>query len=78
MTATVKRKSRDQQTVIVGITDTRLLGPNPRRHSLLLIPPPVGAANRYTVSFANPAVLDQGINLSPGSLPFLLDHDNFG
>jgi hypothetical protein len=36
------RLLRDQRSVVVGTSDTRLLGPNPKRKSVVISAPPVG------------------------------------
>jgi len=59
----------------VLLTDTELLGPNPKRFALMIGSP---VANRVTLSFGGPAVLDQGVNLYAGGPPLFLVWDHLG
>jgi len=59
----------------VPTTGIQLLGPNPRRTYLVISAPP---ANRITLGFAGPVVLDQGINLYAADPPFVLLYDHIG
>jgi hypothetical protein len=62
---------RNKFAVTVGLTDTQVLGPNPRRIKVIFSPP---VTNRYTIGIGDePAVLDSGITVPPGSQPFTLD-----
>lgn len=62
--------ARDQRSVVIGTSDTQLLGPNARRVGLILSAPPT---NRITIQFGDsPAVLDQGITLYPAGPPLVL------
>src|SRR5215475_3758701 len=53
----------------------QLIGSSPRRRALIFNP---GPTNRYTISFAGTAVLDQGLTIYPGQTPFKLDIDDCG
>lgn len=55
-----------QRVVNVGTTNTPLVSAAQKRIGLRFIP---GAANRYTVSFDIPSVLDQGLTINPGDGP---------
>lgn len=63
------------RSVVVAVTSTQLLGPNPRRSGIVFSPP---SANRISISFGESAVLDTGITVMPDSTPILLSKDNCG
>lgn len=62
--------------VLVGLTSTPVLGSSPRRRKLYFNSPP---ANRITLSFGEPAVLDQGnVTLYPGLRPVTISLEEAG
>lgn len=66
---------RDQRAVTVGLSDTVIAPGNDRRRRLVISAP---RTNRVTINFAGPAVLDQGINIHPGTLPLILIEEDIG
>lgn len=70
-----KNTGISQTTKTIATTSTQLIGPNPKRIGLIINSP---VANRLTLSFTNPAVADQGINLYAGDPPLVLKRRDFG
>lgn len=63
------------RSVTVATTSTRLLGPNPHRRAILFCPP---NTNRYTASWEETAILDQGINMHATRFNLLLTREDIG
>lgn len=62
-------------SVSVPNTSVQLLGPNPRRHAVVISSP---AAGVLTIAFANSVTLDAGIHIHPATLPLILRREYFG
>lgn len=60
---------------IVGATNQPFIGPNPRRHSLIVNVP---SGNRVTFSQRTDAALGQGLTLQNQNAPFIMRVDDFG
>ena len=71
----MKKLLRSQTSVVVGTSSAQLIVPNDKRFSIVISCP---RTNRITLSFGAPAVLDQGITLFPGGLPFVLLYNYVG
>lgn len=66
----------DQQTVSVSnAASTPLVRENNKRTRLIISAPPT---NRFTISFGQDAVLDQGITVYPATLPLVIDEQGYG
>jgi hypothetical protein len=65
----------DANQVTVGTVDTRFLGSNPNRLAIVFCP---HIANRYTIKLFTAAILDSGITIFPGQIPFIMRHADFG
>lgn len=73
--ATGRRTTSSQSNQTVATTSNYFLSPAPTRVAVIVSAP---ATNRFTLSLAEPAVLDQGITLYPGKNPLILTVEEHG
>jgi hypothetical protein len=64
-----------EKSFTVGTVAAPLLGPNPRRHSLIIWVP---SGNRVTLSQRSDITLNAGITISNSNSPFVMTADAFG
>lgn len=68
-------KESVNQSVAVGTSSTRLLGPNTRRRGLIFSPT---SLNRCSIAFGQPAVIGSGYTIYPGVQPPMLTFATLG
>lgn len=68
-------KEAVNQSVAVGTTSTRLLGPNQRRRGLIFSPTNL---NRCSIAFGQAAVVASGYTIQPGTQPPMLTFATLG
>lgn len=62
-------------SVSVGLTSTVIIGPNPKRHALIL----TGVAAQDTsYGFGEDAVLNRGLTFPNATMPMVLKYDDLG
>lgn len=73
--ATTKTGVNNVAASILVASSRQILGPNPQRIAAIFVAP---ATNRYTIGFAQAAVLDQGLTIPPATQAFAMTKAEYG